>query len=165
MKTIYAIRHAKSSWADSSLTDEKRPLNERGKRSAPLMAEMMTLKETRPDVLITSTAKRARSTARRFRDVYGLSKDLVFKDGRLYLATPDEILSVLRELPEDYRTVAFFGHNPGITDFANLFAEDYIENVPTCGVVKLVSTAEHWYDLNTLNTQRTAFYYPKQFGY
>ena len=165
MKIIYAIRHAKSSWDDPSLSDENRPLNERGKRSAPLMAEMMVLKESRPDAMITSTAKRARSTARRFKDAFGLPKDSIFKDRRLYLANPDEIMSVLKELPDDYHVIAFFGHNPGITDFANLFAEDYIDNVPTCGVVKIVSPVEHWYDLSASNSRRTAFYYPRQFGY
>jgi len=164
MKSVYFVRHAKSSWHDPFLSDEMRPLNERGKRDAPFMASMMLLKESPPDLIISSTAVRANKTAIHFRKAFDLKKSKFIKDSRLYLAAPQAMLDVIREVPDEYATVYIFGHNPGMTDIANYFSDDHIDNVPTCGVVKIVCDVESWYELNKFNSKRTAFYSPKQFN-
>ena len=164
MKVAYIVRHAKSSWADPYLPDHDRPLNERGKRDAPFMAQMMQLKEQAPDLMVTSTARRANRTARYFRKAFGLPKKLVWKDSRLYHAAPQAILDTIREIPDEYQCIYVFGHNPGMTELANFFSRAYIDNVPTCGIVKITCDIDAWYELNNSNSKKSAFYYPKQFN-
>ncbi len=163
MKTAYFVRHAKSSWSNPMLPDNRRPLNTRGKRDAPLMAQMMVLKESYPDQLVSSPAKRAYATAKHFRKAFDLTKKKLSLDPRLYLASAHTMLALLAELPADTDVVYMFGHNPGMTDLANLFSDRYIENVPTCAIVKLQSTVADWSDFGTSNTRLAAFYYPKLF--
>ncbi len=146
------------------LDDVQRPLNSRGKRDAPYMADMMVLKESRPDLLISSTAVRARKTATQFRKAFDMSKKDLWLDARLYHASPQGIIDVVRELPDDIDVVYVFGHNPGMTDLANHFGSPYIPNVPTCGIIKVQSEVSAWYEINQHNATRTAFYYPKQFA-
>ena len=164
MKSLYFVRHAKSSWRDPLLSDEMRPLNSRGKRDAPYMASMMADNESSPDLLISSTAVRAKRTANHFLKAFGLDKSKLVKDQRLYLASPQAMLDVIRELPNDYSTIYLFGHNPGMTEIANHFSDEYVDNVPTCGIVKITCNINEWYELNKQNSRRTQFYYPKQFG-
>lgn len=164
MKTVLVVRHAKSSWADLDLADHKRPLNGRGKRDAPYMASVAFQKEQSIDLLVASPAKRAYGTAKYFRKVFGLKKEDLWKDQRLYLASPDEMLNVIQEIPDEYQKIAIFGHNPGTTQLVNLIGEANIENVPTCGVVKIVFEVQHWYDVQPSNAKLVDFYYPKLMG-
>jgi len=164
MKTLLVVRHAKSSWTDLDLADHKRPLNGRGRRDAPYMASVAFEKEQSLDLLVSSPAKRAFTTAKHFRKVFGMNKEDLWKDQRLYLASPDEMLGVIQEIPDEYNKIAIFSHNPGTTQLANLVSETNIENVPTCGVVKIVSEAEHWCDVQPSNARLADFYYPKLIG-
>lgn len=164
MKKLYLVRHAKSSWDDYTLMDEERPLNERGKRDAPAMAELLKEKESDIQFMITSTAKRARATAKVFRKVLGLSKDRVLKSERLYLASPSGILDVLHGLEDVYDTVAIFGHNPGLTDFVNRFSDQLVDNVPTCGIARIDFDVDSWREIQDEEGDLTAFYYPKMPG-
>ncbi len=163
MKQAYFVRHAKSSWDNPALADEDRPLNARGKRDAPYMASMMLLKEQPADLLVSSPAVRAVRTARAFRKAFGLKKKALISDNRLYLASPQMMIDVLRELPDYVETPYIFGHNPGMTDLANYFSDDILENVPTCGVFRISCDIDEWYEFNNANSRRTAFYYPKMF--
>ena len=164
MKTAFFVRHAKSSWEHPILSDEKRPLNSRGKRDGPYMASMMSLKEAPADVLISSSAARAKKTATYFRKAFGLKKKDLLIDTRLYLASPGTMIDVLRELPDSYDVVYLFGHNPGMTEIANYFSDEFVDNVPTCGVVKITCEINSWHEMNQANSRRTAFYYPKIFN-
>ncbi|PHI19223.1 phosphohistidine phosphatase [Lewinellaceae bacterium SD302] len=163
MKTIYLVRHAKSSWSNLELADHDRPLNDRGKRDAPIMATVLRGKGVTPDLFVSSTAKRARRTARKFTRAYGLAKSDLIKTPELYHASIREITRVIKALPEEASTVVLFGHNPGFTDFANAIQGSYIENVPTCGIVGLTSEIDNWRDFTTDRAKRVAFYYPKMF--
>jgi phosphohistidine phosphatase len=164
MKTVYFIRHAKSSWKDMSLSDINRPLNGRGKRDAPFMASMSHQKEKKPDIIITSPAKRAYDTANHFRKAHHLKKGNLIRDPRLYMASTDGMLEVIKELPEDVEVVYIFAHNPGMTYTANYFSAEHIENVPTCGLFKVSSTALEWSLLNQENSQLEKFIFPKLFN-
>ncbi len=128
-----------------------------------MLSEMMVLKERPPDLIITSTAKRARATAKQFRKAFNLGKQLMWRDNRLYLASTNMMIDVVKELSGDYNVVWVFAHNPGMTDLANSFSDRFIENVPTCGIVKLEANINDWADLNPYNTRMTDFYYPKLF--
>ena len=163
MKTVYLVRHAKSSWSDLSLDDFERPLNKRGKRDAPFMSKMLRGLGVPVDAIVTSPARRALTTAEHFRDEFGLPDEHFIRDKNLYHAYSGEILRIINGISDAYQTVLVFGHNPGFTELANAFAHDYLPNVPTCGIVKLESTAEEWKDFSQKNTRRRGFYYPKQF--
>lgn len=164
MKKLYLVRHAKSSWDDYTLMDEERPLNERGKRDAPVMAQLLKDKESGIEFIITSTAKRARMTAKVFRKILGIDKKKVEKSDRLYLASPSGILDVLQTVDDQYSTVAIFGHNPGLTDFVNRFSDQLIDNVPTCGIARIDFDVDSWKDIQEEEGDLGAFYYPKMLG-
>jgi phosphohistidine phosphatase len=163
MKSLYIVRHAKSSWEDSSQSDFERGLNERGKRDAPRMAKRLKEKEIHPDLMISSHAKRALSTAKRIAEVLNYSKKDIKTDQKLYHADEDTILSVIRSIKDKYNTVMLFGHNPGLTDFVNTFVaeETDIDNVPTCGVVAFNLNVDSWSDVSWASAKMLFFDYPK----
>ena len=175
MKTIILIRHAKSSWSDVSLPDHDRPLNGRGKRDAPRMAAFLA-REGLPnlaaelgssltvDGILTSTAKRARRTARAFTEAFGLSSDEVLQQPQLFHARSEAIQRSIQRLPDQWETVLVFGHNPGFTDAANEMISEagYIDNVPTCGIVVSTNPIASWKQWQLAEAQQRAFYYPKQ---
>ncbi len=162
MKNVYFVRHAKSSWADMNLKDHDRPLNSRGKKDAPRMAARLRKEGVKVDGLLVSSAKRTRQTAEVFAEAYGLGKDQVIKEKKLYHAGPKTIQSCIRELPDNWETVLVFGHNPGYTEAANvLLHDDYIGNVPTCGIIGSTSSATKWAKWKMSEAKRTVFFTPK----
>lgn len=163
MKTIYFIRHAKSSWDDMSLSDVERPLNQRGFRDAPFMAKMLKGKGASIDQFISSPAVRAFTTATYFSEEFGLPTDAIRQEPFIYHSFLQEVLQFVNELEDDLQTVCIFGHNPTFTSIANHFSEEFIANVPTCGIIKVESQAKHWADVSAENAKMTAFYYPKQY--
>lgn len=163
MKTIYFIRHAKSSWDDPALNDHDRPLNPRGRRDAPRMAARLADLGVQPDGILTSTARRARQTAEYFREALNVPVSRFRTNETLYHAWPDVIAARVRELPDEWNTVLLFGHNPGYTDLANrMDHQQFIDNVPTCGIVAGVAEIDEWNDFRLGATTRKAFLYPKQ---
>jgi phosphohistidine phosphatase len=150
MKTLYLIRHAKSSWDDTNLDDFVRPLNKRGKKDAPNMAKRLKEKRVAPDFMISSPAVRAFDTCKEFAKILDYDKDKIITDKRLYHADEDQILTVIRELKDRERdeedVVLLFGHNPGLTEFANLLLNEYVDNIPTCGIVKTHLNIDRWND-------------------
>lgn len=164
MKTIYFVRHAKSSWDNPTLSDHDRPLNDRGKSDAPLMADLLTAREKKCDGIITSTAKRARATAKHFQKAFGLQKEQVIKVEELYHAYPAQITAVVRSIPAEWNTVLLFGHNPGFTELANELIGDYIDNVPTCGIIGARADVTDWAAWSPAKATRHCFYFPKQFS-
>lgn len=150
MKTLYLIRHAKSSWDAPDLDDFERPLNKRGNKDAPNMAKRLKEKGVTPDFLITSPAARALDTCKEFARILDYDKEKIKTDKRLYHANEDQILTVVREFKDRERdeeeVVLLFGHNPGLTEFANVLLNETIDNVPTCGVVKAHLKIDRWKD-------------------
>ena len=162
MRTLYLIRHAKSSWDNPGLRDFNRPLNERGFREAPMMAELLAGQGIRPDLLVSSPAKRAITTALFFAEKFGIEENRVLREQDIYEAAPTEILRIISNLPDSAAVVCLFGHNPTFTEVANLFAENYIDNIPTCGIVQIESEAEHWNTLYEGNSRVKARFFPKE---
>lgn len=149
MKTLYIIRHAKSSWEDPEMDDEDRPLNDRGKRDAPRMGKRLKEKEVKPDLMVSSPAKRAFSTARRMGKVLGYEKKHIVKAKKLYHASDDQLLNVVQGFNPKHDTVFLFGHNPGLTDFANALRNDEheIDNLPTCSIIAFQFNVPDWKDI------------------
>jgi len=160
MKTIYLVRHAKSFCGDQSTPDFDRPLNKRGKRDAPFMGEILNDKKVKPDLIISSPAKRAKKTAIAIaNEISYPEKKIVFKE-ELYEATINTLLKILQKLDERHNTIMIFGHNPGLTLLNNHISNQYIDNIPTCGIVALTLN-KNWNELNKNTCEFLYFEYPK----
>ncbi len=163
MKKLILVRHAKSSWADSSLTDLNRPLNSRGKRDAPFMAKLVREKGVVPDLILSSPAKRALLTAKVFADELNYPAKNIQLVSEIYEAFYDEIMEALHDVEDVVNTLMIFGHNPGFTDFTNFVSDSYIENIPTCGVVGLELKEESWNKVKEDSFRLLFFEYPKKY--
>lgn len=166
MKTLYLVRHAKSSWDNPEQSDFDRPLNERGKKNAPRMAKRLKEKHVTPDVMLSSPAERALATCKEFARVLKFPEDKIKTDKRLYHANEDQILKVIQELKDSPRdseeVVILFGHNPGLTEFANALLNEDLENIPTCGVVAATLDITDWKDARFGFGEMEFFDYPKR---
>ena len=161
MKTLLIVRHAKSSWDNADMSDIDRPLNDRGKRDAPAMAQRVIKAGIQIDRFVSSPAKRARQTAELFVKAFGRKeKEIVFVPELYHAAMPvfKEVLSGLNNTDE---TVAVFSHNPGITSFVNILTEIRLDNMPTCGVFAVRSPADQWGEFLSAGPQFLFFDYPK----
>ncbi|MDZ4681434.1 MAG: histidine phosphatase family protein [Saprospiraceae bacterium] len=163
MKTIYFVRHAKSSWGHPTLRDIERPLEERGLRDAPFMAKVLKSEGAEPDLLLSSPATRAYSTALYFADAFEIDRRDVQLEPRIYEAFAEDILDIISKLPDEAHTVLLFGHNPTFTTIANRFSNKYIDNVPTCGIFKVEAKVNSWKEFKAPAAVLTAFHYPKQY--
>jgi phosphohistidine phosphatase len=161
MKTIIVVRHAKSSWAQPGLSDFDRPLNDRGKDDAPKMAKVLTKKNLKIDALVSSPAKRAYKTASIFRKGLDMKKTELTEAPALYEASVKTFYHVVENLNDDWKTVAIFSHNPGITEFINTFETHPIYNMPTCGVYAIQIKTDSWKDFEPSKKQFLFFDYPK----
>ena len=161
MKTLSILRHAKSSWSDASLSDKKRPLNKRGKRDAPMMGQRLKTSAIRPSLIVSSPAVRAWTTAKIVAEEISYPREFLQRDDRLYLAGVGQLLDVVSEQDAGFNSVMIVGHNPGLTDFANLLVPDITPNVPTCGLVAVEIDTDDW-NLRGNPTCRLLLYdYPK----
>lgn len=161
MKTLYLIRHAKSSWKDHSLDDFDRPLNKRGKRDAPFMGELLADNEIFPDIIYSSPAKRARDTAKTIAQKIGYTKEIVF-DERIYEFNFVTLVRIIKEIDNTFESAFLFGHNP----ILNIFMEEYCgfdENIPTCGVIKIIFNCDDWKKITPKNCEFIEFEYPKKY--
>lgn len=161
MKELILVRHAKSDWGNPGLDDFDRPLNERGKRDAPAMAQRLLDKKISIDLIVSSPAKRAAKTAKAFAEAYGIKKSEILFLPELYLAPPSVFFKVLNGLDTKAKTVALFSHNEGITDFANQLSQARIDNIPTCGVFAVKVKADHWAAFQEAEKEFWFFDYPK----
>ncbi len=161
MKTVFFVRHAKSSWNNESLRDFERPLNKRGLRDAPMMAGKLKAKGITPDLFVSSPAKRALTTAEIF--AAGLDVDDIRVEPALYEAFPDDVLRVIQRVEDAVQTLFIFGHNPTLFVLANRFSKTELDNVPTCGVFRVDAAISSWKDFREGTGQLTEFLYPKQF--
>jgi len=161
-KTLLVVRHAKSSWDISSMNDFERPLNDRGKKDAPIMAKRLEDKKIIIDAFVSSPAKRAKKTAELFCSVYGKPEGEIIFVSKLYHAGIDVFYEVVEELNEAYSKVAIFSHNPGITGFVNTLINGvHIDNLPTCGVFAIQVQTEKWKDFKKSKKEFLFFDYPK----
>ncbi len=144
MKHLTLIRHAKSSWQDSGLSDFERPLNERGRRDAPIMGQRLEAVGFRPDRLVSSSAKRALETAQTIAREIDYPTSQIETVEALYGATSSQLLEAVQQFDPQFQHVALVSHNPGLTDLCNLLSESLIDNLPTCAVVRLKLHTESW---------------------
>lgn len=163
MKTLFLIRHAKSSWSDPSLSDKKRPLNKRGRRDAPFMAKLLASKHIKPDLILSSPAIRAHTTAQYFAQAMDIPMNKIDVRPKIYSSFTNDLLMMVQNLDDELKTVFIFGHNPEFTSFANLFSQEYIDNVPTCGIVGVQGNISSWEEFGPTYCQVVHFDYPKNY--
>ena len=144
MKILTIVRHAKSSWKDTGLSDRKRPLNKRGERDAPDMGRRIHEHGIRPSLIITSPAKRAWATAKIIAREINYPREFLQREDRLYLASVDEILDTIVAQDNGFNNLMIVGHNPGLTDFANFLVPGLTNNLPTAGVVSVEIDRDDW---------------------
>src|SRR5580765_7383009 len=132
MKTLFILRHAKSSWSEPDLADFDRPLNGRGTKAAPFMGKLMADRGYVPSVVLSSPAVRAKNTALLVKDAGGFHAELRFDDG-IYEASPQGLRSVTSELDDEYASAMLVGHNPGIEGFIR-FLTGTTEPMPTAAL-------------------------------
>ena len=161
MKTLLIIRHAKSSWDNSIINDIDRPLNDRGKRDAPVMARRLIKTNVKIGLFVSSPAKRARSTAEFFIREYGRSEKEILFVPELYHAPVQTFRDTISRLDDRYDSVAIFSHNPGITAFANTLTSVRLDNMPTCSIFAVTSLAMQWHEFSSAGSTFWFFDYPK----
>jgi len=135
VKTLYIIRHAKSSWEDPDLDDFDRPLNDRGEKDAPRMGKRLHKMNVQTNLICSSPANRALTTAKYIAEAIHYPDHAIVENPRLYHAGDDRILDIIRTFDPGIETAMIVGHNPGLTDFVNALLGEGIRNIPTAGVV------------------------------
>lgn len=157
MKTIYIVRHAKSSWNYKSIEDTYRPLKERGINDAHMMASFFKNKMQRPDTFITSQATRALSTAVIFAEVMNFPLSHLAIKKTLYDFSGGYLLKVIRALDDNFKSCILFGHDHGITDFINKHGSKDISHIPTCGLIGINFETDHWKNIKKGKTVLVSF--------
>ncbi len=161
MKTLTIIRHAKSSWEQEDLHDFERPLNERGRRDAPVMATRLKQAAATPELLVSSPALRAITTARVFAEGLGISTDAIQLQARIYEASANTLLQIIRGFDDHHGHIALFGHNPGLSDLVRKLVQRDFRELPTCGMVQISLSAERWRDVSADTGQLLYSSWPK----
>ena len=145
MKTLLILRHAKSSWKDPGMTDHARPLNSRGKHDAPRIGQLLRDQGLHPDLILSSTAKRARSTAKRVVKGGELSCSPQLLD-ELYLASAETYIEVLRQQPSAYERILVVGHNPGLEELVLMLTGTSLA-LPTGALVQVEFEIDTWFEM------------------
>jgi len=162
MKRLILVRHAKSSWKDHTLSDFDRPLNNRGKSDAPEMGNRLKKANVKPDLIISSPAKRAIKTARIIASEIGYPEKEIKQDKSIYEGYPEEIMEVIQRVHDSIDSVMVFGHNPSFTMLANHLSNQRVENLPTCAVFCLDFDIPSWKKVGEGNGKLVFFEFPKK---
>lgn len=163
MKTLYILRHAKSSWEFEELSDHDRPLNKRGRSDAPLMGQELAARGVQLNLIISSPAVRALTTATLVGKELGYDPDDIAVDERIYGAGKEDLLDIVKNVPDDVDYLMLVGHNEAITEFANLLTPERVVSLPTAGVVALEFGSSTWKDISKKNASLLFFDFPKNY--
>ena len=163
MKTLLLVRHAKSSWDYPGLTDFERPLNKRGHRDAPFMGKLLIEKKVVPDLIISSPATRAITTARHFSEGLGYPLEKISTDERLYDAEYSDICDVIFEIDDPVNCLMIVSHNPGLTEVADRLTGKVIDNIVTSAILCINFDTASWSKINSKNASIEFYEYPKKY--
>ncbi len=159
-RTLFLVRHAKSSWLNPQLSDFERPLNDRGMTNAPFMGEFMRKQKLVPTLIVSSPATRARQTAELFKEGGHFDAEIHF-DPRIYEASTMTLGEVISEFPDRFEKVLLVGHNPGMEGFVR-FVSERDEPIPTAAVAVVDLDLKHWNDIHAGCCTLRQIYRPKE---
>ena len=159
---LLLVRHAKSSWSNTSLADFDRPLNKRGVLNAPLMGQRIREYGLHLDAIITSTAERAQETSKLIAKEMAYEIEDIDLESDLYHASREVFINILSK--QQNRNIAMVGHNPGIQDFSYWLSSEPTVNFPTCGVIHISFSLDNWTEISKNSGKAMRFEYPKMFS-
>ena len=162
MKTLYIVRHAKSSWKYPELSDEERPLLEKGKKRTRKIIDFLQKQEVKPDLIISSHAERALETARIIAHGLNYPIDDIEVSRQVYHAYADKLYDLFYDLQDSAESLMIVGHNPSFTTFANYFLDEKIEWLPTSGVVSVQFDTDSWVNLPSAKCKTNFVIYPRE---
>lgn len=171
MKTLYLLRHAKSSWDDPDLKDFERPLNGRGLRDIPVMADRFNARGCSIDCIVSSPAMRTKTTARLFSEAVAFKGETIVSNPELYFAGVGMFLKATKLMDGSCDTAMLVGHNPAITEFVNAMVGEQagtaetaetIDNIPTCGLIQMELPIDDWADASLGSGRLIEFDFPKK---
>lgn len=164
MKQLIIVRHAKSDWGDETLKDIDRPLNERGYSDAYLLSNWFYTHHELPNLIVSSDATRALSTAMIFTRALGIPSERMLIESKIYESTADTLKKVIKGFDDAANCVMLFGHNPGITNLVNEFSNDlFFDNIPTCGMISFQFDIKSWSDIGAKKGQVMFQQFPKEY--
>ncbi len=163
-KTLYLVRHAKSSWDDPSLADRDRPLSPRGLSSAPDMGRRLAAQGHKPDLVLSSPATRALSTAKRIARETGYPESKIITEEHLYFSGTRGMVDLLEKLDDKYTKVMIVGHNPAMTSLLKTLCDSPVENMPTCAVAVISFDMSSWSELSMSDGELLDYDFPKGSG-
>ena len=162
MKTIYLVRHAKSSWKYPDLDDFERPLNKRGRKNAPFMGTILKKLKVRPDLILSSPANRAAMTARIIADKIGYPLEKICFSESIYEFSANALIDVIKDLDDAVNKAMLIGHNPALTELANYIGDQPISNIPTCGIFCADLDIASWAKISDHCGKLKFFEFPKK---
>ena len=160
MKSLFLVRHAKSSRDDPALPDRDRPLDEKGQHDAPRMGKRLAKHKVAPDLIVSSPAVRAMTTAQLIADEVGYERKRIVSDERLYATSADTLLAVIHETDKKIDKVMLFGHNPEFTELAHRLSSEIVD-MPTCAVAEFRYDTKAWRDVGSTTPSKVTLETPK----
>lgn len=161
MRKLYIIRHAKSSWKESAVSDFERPLNKRGSINAPFMGNVLKHKNVMPDMILSSPALRTKTTAEILAYTIDFCKDIVFNE-EIYEANDVILHKILTNIPNEVATLFLVGHNPGLQMLAEHYV-DFVDDIPTTAILEIEFVCGKWSEISSQNARLLSFDYPKKY--
>jgi len=161
MKKLFIIRHAKSDWSDIKLDDFDRDLNKRGYKNAPFMGKLLKNKDIKPDLILSSPARRTLLTAEIIAKEIGYEKDILTNQN-MYESTSKVLENIVKNIPDENNMVFFIGHNPGLSDLIDILCDIDLD-IPTCAVVEISFDTNFWKEISKENSTLISYEYPKKY--
>jgi phosphohistidine phosphatase len=161
-KKLFIVRHAKSDWSHEGLSDFERPLNERGLRNAPFMADKIAEAGHTIDFILTSPANRAITTAGFFKRRLRLRDNQWDTERKIYEADVQRLLSIVNKLDDTHSSVILFGHNPGLSSLVHELTGEWVV-MPTCGIAEVEIPFNAWSMVSPGTCNLISFDFPKRY--
>lgn len=161
MKTLYLVRHADSGWDNANRGDFERTLSKKGLKEAARMATRLRKDRIAPDLLVSSPAFRALTTAEIFADTLDVPAGHIVKRLDIYEGSTGTLIDIIQALPDNCSTVMLFGHNPAITSAVHLLSGSNVGKIETCGIAQLEFKGESWQHVQPGNGKLTEVMEPE----
>jgi phosphohistidine phosphatase len=162
MKNLYLVRHAKSSWKFPALDDFERPLNKRGRKNAPFMGNVLKKLKVAPDLVISSPANRAATTARIIAAAINFPLENIRYSETVYEFSENALIPVVQQIDDAVKKAMIVGHNPAINGLANYIGDQPIGNIPTCGAYCVRLDITSWIEISERCGKLEFFEFPKK---